>query len=274
MDLVHEESKKGLSPDQKKDLIEKLNSFAQWLKKKKIVKKLYHFDDEVEMPFASEDWFMKADPKRKTVSFNTHVSEKCTYEYYMSIVLHEFFHLEVQKVPNKEDAVKLRDDFGNELLKLIDIEADFYTASFFKEVLNYNLVDYLKLYYEGSKVFSDGWIRTIKLERFIGTLLSISRLHMINGNAKDPPCDLYLPTISPIYTEETLHVLVVKKEHIHFDEIKASYNDFKSIKECYTNIDTLTSKGYIERLISFAAKAFGIETPKDIQIDIDNIVIE
>lgn len=266
-------TKKGLSDKQEKELVKSLNDFAKWLVEKKVVKDMSHIQHTVDMPFADEDWVMKVDMKKNSVSFNTFVSQRCSFNYYKSILIHEFFHLAVQKVPNKEDAVMVKDDFGDELMKLIDIEADYFTALYFKERLGFNLVTYLKLYFEGSKVFIDRRIRAIKLERFIGTLLSISKMFInhIKGSQKVTSCDLYLPTISPIYTESSLHVLVIRKEHIYFDEIQADYNDFKELKDCYTNIDSLTEKGYIERLVKFVCKAFNVEIPLKIKEEIEKL---
>lgn len=255
-------------------IVEVLNDFASWLVHEvKLVKDLSHIKYAVDMPFASEDWIMKVDDAKKTVSFNTNLSAKCSFGYYLSILIHEFFHLAIQKVPNKEDAVRVKDDFGDELMKLIDIEADFFTALYFKANLDYGLVDYLSLYYEGSTVFSDKWIRANKLERFIGTLLSISKMFMHDDKKIKSTsfCDLYLPSISPIYTEDSLHILVIKKEHIYFDEIKATYNDFKELKTCYTNVDTLTPKGYIEKLVNFVCGAFNMNIPENVTADLNNL---
>ncbi len=262
--------KRGLTKKNEDELIQTLNDFAGWLVKKKIAKNLSNIDHTVEMPFANEDWTMKVDEKNKNVSFNTFLVEKSSFKYYKMVIVHEFFHLAVQRVPNKEDSTRIKDDFGEELMKLIDIEADFFTALYFKEKLGYGLIDYLKLYYEGSRVFYDRRIRGVKLERFIGSLLSITKMFLIPVSKKeDVAWDLYLPTINPVYTEESLHVLVIRREHIYLDEIKASYQDFVDIKKCYINIDKLSVKGYVDELIKFSCRALKIEVPEKVQNEIN-----
>lgn len=268
---VHD-STEGLSKEEEFKLLKSLDEFAKWLIHKKIVKALPPITVK-DLPFTDADWVMKFDPKKGTVSFNTFCRKVCSFEYFTSIILHEFFHLAVQKVPNKEDAVKIKDDFGGELLKLIDIEADFFTALFYKEKWGYCLVQYLQLYYEGSRVFSDKWIRISKLERFIGTLLSISKMFIshCNNNKQVKSFDLYLVSLSPFYTEDNLHVLVIRKEHIYFDLIQASMSDFIKIKECYTNIDGISFKAYAGRIATFVSKALPLPIPQKIQDEIDNI---
>jgi hypothetical protein len=271
------ESQKGISAEQEIELMATLNAFQDWLVEKGIMQKASKIEGTFDFPYSSTDWVMKVDNEQKNrVSFNTQLLNdgNCSFDYYKSILVHEFFHLVVQKVPNKEDATTVKDDFGDQLMKLIDIEADFFTAMFFRDYLKFGLVNYLRLYFEGSKAFTDRRIRTIKLERFIGTLLSIVKMftNPSLGKGENPTWDLYLPSISPIYTDESLHVLVVKKEHIYFDEIKANYNDFASIKLCYANIDTLTTKGYIKQLIDFSFKALNLgKVPLDISSEIKKL---
>lgn len=264
--------KKGLTVAEEKRLMQAIQAFVLWLHKKKMLQHIPNIYT-VDLPFSDDDWVMKFNAEKGQVSFNTLLRDRCSFDYYQNIIIHEFFHLAVQKVPNKEDAVKIKDDFGDQLMKLIDIEADFYTALFYKESLGYGLVQYLELYYTGSQVFSDKWIRIGKLERFIGTLLSICKMFINHPNKKSVVLchDLYLPSISPLYTEDNLHVLVIRKEHIYLDFIKASLDDFVKLKDCYTNIDQLTFKGYIEKLIGFVTKALNLTLPQSIQNDISQI---
>ncbi len=268
-DVVSSES---LTTTQSQDLLKSLNDFATWLEKKRVVDTLDHINHYVDLPFANEDWVMKVNVAEKTVSFNTLIAKRCSYEYYKCVVLHEFFHLAVQRVPNKEDAVRVKDDFGDELMKLIDIEADFFTALYFKEQLNYTLVGFLRLYFEGSQVFLDPRIRAVKFERFIGTLLSITKMFLAPKRKDNGfEFDLYLPTIRTVYTEDSLHVLVVKKEHIYFDTITASYLNFIDLKKCYSNIDSLTEKAYVRQLVEFACKALQVVIKKDVTEEIETL---
>lgn len=255
---------------EKSDLVKSLNDFDKWLVKKQVVTTPSTIS-YVNLPFANADWTMTVVDNE--VSFNTFVRNKCSAKYYKSIVLHEFFHLAVQKVPHKDDAVKIKDDFGNEMMKLIDIEADFFTALFHKEVLKYGLVDYLRLYYEGGKVFADKWIRIGKLERFIGTLLSISRMFLDHPNKRDKVfcCDLYLPCVAPLSMDDKMHVLVIRKEHIYFDYINSTNKDFVAMKECYSSLSILSFKEYAQKIIEFCCHALDRDIPKSIVSQIKKI---
>lgn len=253
-----------------KEIIIIIGKFQKWLIKKGIVTKesQNHIKEVADMPSMKEDWLMKMDDG--SVSFNKYITKKCTFEYYVTIVIHEFFHLAVQGIPNKEDAVRVKDDFGDAFMKLIDIQADFFTALFHKEVLKINLTTYLGFYYEGRNVFSDTWIRQGKFERFIGTLMTIFKMYDDHpGNTPVSQFNLYLPTIGPISTENSLHILKFSREHIMVISANVSSNEFTELKSCYINKDTLTKKGHIEKMIQFCCAAFKQTIPVDIQKQIN-----
>lgn len=267
------EVKPNLTEQESKDLIGTLNLFARWLITKKIISELPDIENAIDLPYSTDDWTMRFNEKTREVSFNVFLKDRCSFDYYKSIIIHEFFHLAVQKVPNKEDAVKIKDDFGDELLRIIDIEADFFTALFYKEELNFSLVQFLNLFYQGSQAFSDKWIRKGKLERYMGTLLSVVKLFLTHPN-KTPPVltyDLYLPSISPLYTEENIHVLVLRKEHIYFEQVNVTVSDLLSIRKCYTNVDSLTLKGYVKEIISFVSRALNTPVPPRIENEINSL---
>jgi hypothetical protein len=260
-----------MSQEEEKKLLSSLNDFFNWLLEKNIVDQKFVFDQTFELPYADEDWIMVVDEKKGKVSFNTYISEKCSFEYYRIVVLHEFFHLVVQKVPNKEDATKIKDDFGGELMKLIDIEADYYIALYLKEKYNYSLVKYWAVNYEGGTIFIDKWIRTIKFERFIGTLLSTCNLFLTDVKKQHDFYELYLPTLNPIYTESSLHIIVLKKTHIYFTEIEAKYDDFVKLKECYCDVTNYSVKGYVKNLIEFSTNALKIDIPNSIKTELETL---
>lgn len=264
---------KELTIAQKNKLLALLNLFAEWLLTKGIIKELPNLKRTIDLPDTNEDWVMRFNQKDQSVSFNTHLSKKCSFDYYTSIVIHEFFHLAVQKVPNKEDAVKIKDDFGGEWMTIIDIEADFFTAMFYKEKQNYSMVQFLKLFYDSGHIFGDKWVRKAKLERYIGTLLTVCKMFLTHPNKKPvvTAYDLYLPSIGALYTEENLHVIVLRKEHIYFEQIEVNIKELTPIMKCYTNIDTLTLKGYVQTITAFTSKALAIKIPVKIETEINTL---
>jgi hypothetical protein len=265
-------AQQGLNTEEEIKILEAVNKFVKWLSKRNMIENMPSIQS-VDLPSADGDWIVKFYSKTGQVVFNTALRKKCSFDYFKSIILHEFFHLAVQKLPNKEDATRVKDDFGDELMRLIDIEADFYTALFYKEVLGFSLVEYLKIYYDGNRVFMDKWIRIGKLQRYIGTLLTICKLYFQHPKKLDKVeiFDLYLVAVSPLYTEENIHVLVVRKEHIYFDTINAKRDDFLKIRECYTNVDSITFKGYVEKIVNFTSQALVINIPLTLTKEIEKI---
>nr|WP_315424774.1 hypothetical protein [uncultured Pedobacter sp.] len=245
-----------LDSDSEHKIREALKSFDEWLIGQGIKDTKFDLDHIVIEPFSNDDWIMKVAKMEagETVSFNPNLYRSSSYDFFEVVILHEFFHLVVQKVPNKDDATMIKDYFGSDFMSLIDIEADFYVAYYLK-TKGYDLRKYWELYFNGTSIFSDKWIRNKKFERFIGSVLTINMLFSNNENN----FDLYLPSVSPIYTEENMKMLVIKEKHICFEEIIAEYKDFVMIKDLYKNPSDLTFEGYFKKIISFTEKALKIK---------------
>ncbi len=251
--------KHELTEKQKQQLSSSIRGYVKWLRSKVNVigadrYRLFVFPEPTQ-----EDKLMWLDPSLEgVVHFNTYNVYKSSFEFYRMILLHECFHLYVQDIPNKEDAKRVKDDFGDVIMKLLDIEADYYTALYYKERRNASLVDIFSLYYQGSRMFGDPKIRVTKLERFIGAVLSIASVflaHPEDGSIEEN--DLYLPTVSNIPTEDSIHILIARKSHFVLSAIHADYQDLYEMKKCYTSAGEYTLKGYVDRLIHFASKALG-----------------
>jgi hypothetical protein len=201
-----------------------------------------------------EDWVMWVqDPKKKQVQFNSYLRTKCSYPYFVYVILHELFHLLAHDLPNKSDAKRLRDDFGEEAMRVLDIEADYFVAEYFRHKRGYGLRRNLEIFYEGSKVFGDPKTRIGKLERFVGSILSISNAYFEKSRAGSRK--LFLPTIRNILTESSMHVLIMNNRCSSIGEIDASIEDFRKVNHCYTRADSMTRAQYVSTLMSFSEKA-------------------
>ncbi|MGH8628873.1 MAG: hypothetical protein ACREYC_27670, partial [Gammaproteobacteria bacterium] len=104
-----------------------------------------------------------------------------------------------------------------------------------------------------------------KLERFIGSVLSIANAYF-KGNGWKPTKenDLYLPNITSVPTEESIHVLISGKNHFMLSEIRADVQDFIRIKRCYTKVGGTSVREYVETLLSFSSKALKVPIPDNV----------
>ena len=85
--------KQELSTKEQNILIQSLNKFVKWLLKKKVIRQFPNIRSTIELPSSDADWTMRFDEKERAVSFNTFTRKKCSFDYYQSIIIHEFFHL-------------------------------------------------------------------------------------------------------------------------------------------------------------------------------------
>lgn len=249
---------KRIKEEDSKRLLTELNIFNEWLVGNNITQNIYNIDDIKIQPFSREDWIMKVElikGNKQIVLFNPSILDLCEYDYFEIVILHEYFHLVVQKVPNKDDAIKIKDNFGAHFMSLIDIEADLYVATYLKKIRGITIEEYWSIIHKGTNIFADKWIRTKKFERFLGSLISVNRMFLSENDS----FDLYLPSVTPVYTESHMKLLVVKKEnkHICFEEIIASYEDFNDIKQLYAKPNSYSFAGYFDIITSFTEKALG-----------------
>jgi hypothetical protein len=255
-------SQEALFPDKHRELEKSINTFRSWLQKRKRLC-VDASDRYTRLTFpepTAADWIMNVNGGE--VQFNTFITNECTFDFYRMIVLHECFHLFVQDVPNKSDAKRVKDDFGDRFMKLLDIEADYYTAMFYKEVEHASLVDIFALFHEGSRIFGDPKIRIGKVERFIGAVLSIASSYFRNPSSRPTKeTQLFLPNIGNIPMEESIHILILRSGHFLVGEIHADLSDLASVKRCYTQVGEMGVRSYVDTLLRFSSKALREDIP-------------
>lgn len=148
-----------------KQFLKLAHTFSAWLdaESKKIVYKIVNKD---------EDWIVKQE-NDGSIIFNTYILKKCPVIYYGTILVHELVHVFFQGVPNKGDVTHLKEGFGETSLRILDIQADLYTARFYHEYLGLSYKEFVNLLYAGQSVFKEDKIRKGKFERFLGTHLTL-----------------------------------------------------------------------------------------------------
>lgn len=250
-----------LTEIQQQKLRTSIKDFLRWLPRHVVLARRDDYRFEFARP-SRADWLMQVtqDHKGTVVTFNPVILAQCSYRYYEMVVLHECFHLFVHNVPNKDDAKRVKDDFGEVMMKMLDIEADYYTAMFLKEHQGATLVDIFRLMYEGRRVFADPHVRPTKLERFIGSILSIAAPY-IDPKWRSSEVNLYLPTTTNLPTEDTIDIMITRKTNFVLSTIRATGDDFKQMKLCYTRADQYNVFGYIETLLQFVCKALDCYLP-------------
>lgn len=254
-----------LTKTQVQELVDSIHSFRHWLSKVLPNAVIADYDGFSCVPPTEDDWIMLVDRNKKLVQFNPDVAKNCSLAYYEMIVIHECFHLFVQDLPNKSDARLVTTGFGESMMKMLDIEADYFTALYLKDVKRASLVDVIAHYSEGSRVFGNPDIITPKLERFIGTILSVCNAFFQPRTRNSlVTTEIYIPKIKANHREETLHVIVSKSSYSILTSIRANAQDFANLRRAYTNTGGLTDSEYVSLVVNFAAKALDRDIPVDV----------
>jgi hypothetical protein len=260
----------ALTRTQQKELIESVHSFRHWLTETIPHQTLENYTVFECVEPTPEDWIMRVNRATRVVEFNPAVASGCSLGYFEMIVIHECFHLFAQRLPNKEEARMIKANFGDHMMKTLDIEADFFTALYFRDVKGATLADVLSHYSEGSRVFGDPKLLNWKFERFIGSILSVCNAflspdHSNNGAAST---DVFIPTINGVHTEDRLYVVRFRGTHCALVEIAATADDFSRLKRAYTNKSALSKYDYVSLVVGFASAALGLSVPEQVEADI------
>jgi hypothetical protein len=203
----------GLTDKQKEQAISLLNDFQAWLPAIGVpLEKCQQWRFEI-AEASPADWTMRPDTQGGVAWFNPHLVDAgiCSYEYFCTIIIHEAFHLLAHNIPHKSNAKHLRNRYAPYFMVYFDIEADVITARFFREAMGYSKKDYVSIMSESCLAFPSDSFEEEKLERFIGSLLSVVAMYQEDG--KDHRCrsDIILPSFRPAV--ETTIKLVVSSDN-------------------------------------------------------------
>jgi Zn-dependent peptidase ImmA (M78 family) len=202
-----------------------------------------------------DDWVMRKTPAG-VVEFNTFILGRASFEFYELVVLHEAFHLFLQNVPNKSDVRRIRDSFDDLPVHLLDVQADYYSARYLKDRRQRSLGQILALYHQNHKVFTDTDIRVPKLERFIGSVISIVGMFEARGaNSLTASARLYLPAIANVVTEGRIDLIIMRASLLRFESRMLPVGALIDIKSCYKEAAEYSPNRYIESLVRFARTA-------------------
>jgi hypothetical protein len=175
---------------------------------------------------SSEDKFFNV-INENCIIFNTVLSNKCSDAYFLSIIIHEYFHFIKQNLIFKSYVEKLKESLSNPFMVIFDIEADLYAAAYFKYFLNYDLEKFISLLYESRELFGNSEIKLDKLSRFLGTAISITNFYINNKYS------VYLPSFTRWVIDNSIGFVIKEGYHHNYYLKKVSLEQLEEIKKLF-----------------------------------------
>ncbi|HZV69745.1 MAG TPA: hypothetical protein VFG10_09380 [Saprospiraceae bacterium] len=193
------------------------------------------------------DWLFDPRDGGKHIVFNTTIESRCRGQYYLSIIIHEFYHFIHQGIPFKKDVDELKEVLGNNFMISLDMQADYYTAVYFNKNLGFDLQDFIGLLYDGSSTFASSEFSKNKFCRYIGTILTVGYYFIYKINRT------YLTGY--IEGSETCKFLffVTDFKQENFKRVQSIIDNtsFESLKLAFSSSETLGRSEYISIIRSF-----------------------
>jgi hypothetical protein len=244
-----------LTPRQKRTIQTLTTRFIPWCEKwlgrtPAMYSRAIHFPEPT-----ADDWIVRV--KSGHVEINTQLGTRCTFDSFVVICIHELAHVFVQGIPNKIDAQRVRDSYGDHMMVLFDIQADVLAAEFMRSVYRIDITGMLGIYYDTGSVFADQQIRTWKLDRFLGTVLTLTNAWMIEPPQEGgAPYPVIVPSISAVATEEVLHLLEVRPLSNRMQDVFISLDEFRLLRACYARAH-MSRDQYIDAVFTLSCRILG-----------------
>lgn len=229
-------------------ITENVQNFFNWLNSLNL--KPLVSQPTISFEYITTDDTLKVTPDNK-LHFNLDYLNKCSELNFLTIILHEAYHVYINNIPNKRDATRVKDLYQNQMMLHIDIEADYYVAKFFKEKHSYDFNKYLSVYFQGATAFKDSEIRPLKFERFVCSMLTMCHLFKYNSMS------IYRLSSESVrlYRLEKPIAIIHKGTHSETKLLNLNIDDLYQMQELYHEPDKYSEQGYCEHLSLILDKA-------------------
>lgn len=185
-------------------------------------------------------------PDDKTsIYFNTAFLQKLNVQFAIIIMLHEIYHFAKQGIKTVKDVSEMRYGHLWSFMQLYDIEADLKVVEY---LVAQNVVgtfaQYLSILHEGAGTFKNPSIRLPKLERFIGSLITIKLFFGQNGGT------MHLPKL---YLNWLMLISVNSNEGtMHFSNFDYGTEDLEKWKRVYQDASLFSRAEYVVEATALA----------------------
>jgi hypothetical protein len=196
----------------------------------------------VEMEDLSNGKNIDSYPKENLLKVDSKLLTKSNVFFGAIVILHDLYHNLRQNILSMEDVNNIRDLFGQNEMLMMDIDADIEIFLFFKEYYNYSFIKYLDTLYDGLSVFHDNTTRLPKVQRFIGSIISI---YVTEKNERT----IYFPSLSKI--SDYLYLFSSSKNGLMFKKTEIHQKDLDQIVDLLKNPKQKSKDEFISILENF-----------------------
>lgn len=158
------------------------------------------------------------------------------------VILHDIYHNLQQGITAYQDVVAIRDVFGQNEMLMFDIDADVEIFRFLQKEYNFSFQKYLEVLWEGSTVFRDVVTRMPKVQRFMGSIMSI---YALAHNQKI----IFFPNITKIH--ETLFILSASDKGLKFHQLGIKDFDLHKTITAFQDVNKLNKEEFTKTLTKF-----------------------
>lgn len=181
---------------------------------------------------------------KKTIWFNDDIVNQTGYYYSTAVIIHDLYHVFKQNVITNHDVKRLK-DISAYYMTLFEIEADYFMFDFLRIWYGFTYTDYLKIYFSSKGYFRDPTPRMPKVERFIGSSVSLYSLYFQNGEHRG-----HYEVILSTPTDQKTIIAHVGNRHRIVDVV-IPQEQVKRVVELFELKDILTECSFVMQMFEF-----------------------
>ncbi len=221
------------------NLTKEIHEFANWISTDKN-------DFQIEFITINEDWFLNR--YSDILKLNCWIGQSCTPDFLTIVMLHEAVHVIMNNIPTKEDVKFVRDHFHSLAMNATDIEADTIVFKYLKETKDWSFDRYIAVLHENANIFGDLKPRTVKIERFLGSLCSIKYFALYQKGV------IMIPSLDDcIGDSHSILFWLIPKSGVPFAFrfVDVPARIYKDVIRIYTSPSRFSETGYLKIITEF-----------------------
>ena len=154
------------------------------------------------------------------IYFRTSMNSSVSFDFYLTMCIHEFNHYIAQGIGDKEIVLSMRrTPDGRASLAQYDIEADILTYKFLKETINFSLIQAYETQYQNNVEHPRTTLDEIhKVSRFLGTISSLELLMDRGEDAIIVPSMFKFAVKEDMYLHKRKSLYIRKMVKVEIDE--------------------------------------------------------
>lgn len=182
--------------------------------------------------------------EKNTLHIDIKLLTKTNIFFSSIVILHDLYHNMKQGILSHDDVLTIRDVFGDVSMLFMDIDADIEIYKFLAEYYSFDFNKYLETLHDGAGAFKNTVARMPKLQRFMGSVLSIYQSTL--GSKI-----IYFPSLTKLHN--SMFILSLDG-NVKFNKISIKNEDLEHVMKVFQSVNEYKKEEFVSIIRDFCKK--------------------